>query len=69
MRGHLATDGFFSVPRSRFGCPELDAEQTLKVVCIPSIPTEFGHGEVRGVLVVEVEVVVLLLILSVYYYY
>lgn len=34
-RRSLAIDGYFALPRSRFGCPELRAERTVGVCCIP----------------------------------
>mmetsp|Transcript_50676 Transcript_50676/g.163683 ORF Transcript_50676/g.163683 Transcript_50676/m.163683 type:complete len:297 (+) Transcript_50676:141-1031(+) len=42
-RGQLALDGFFSVPRSRFGCPPLTGagglppERTVAVCCLPRV--------------------------------
>lgn len=45
VRGGLATDGFFALPRSRFGCPELGAQSTLKVLCLPAVRTEYSDGE------------------------
>ena len=36
-RRSWAIDGYFSVPRSRFGCPPLTGAQTLAVTCLPRI--------------------------------
>ena len=42
VRGGLAVDGFFALPRSRFGCPPVAAQtETLHVVAIPGIRTCF----------------------------
>ena len=45
VRNTLATDGFFAVPRSRFGCPPLNADRTVNVLCLPSVATEFADEE------------------------
>jgi hypothetical protein len=45
VRNSLATDGFFSLPRARFGCPPLPAKRTLNVVCLPSVSSQFTDAE------------------------
>jgi hypothetical protein len=54
VRNSLATDGFFALPRSRFGCPALLAERTLNVVCLPTVWSQFADAELiqpgRGVI-------------------
>ena len=36
-RGSWCLDGFFSVPRARFGCPPLNAERMLVVTALPRV--------------------------------
>ena len=36
-RRALCLDGFFSVPRSRFGCPPLPGDRTLAVTALPKV--------------------------------
>lgn len=54
VRNSLATDGFFALPRSRFGCPALPADRTLNVVCLPAVSSQFADAELiqpgRGVI-------------------
>ena len=36
-RNALCLDGFFCVPRSRFGCPPLEAERTVAITALPKV--------------------------------
>ena len=46
-RRSLALDGFFSVPRDRFGCPPLPAERTLAVTALPKVDlSAFGEAAI-----------------------
>ena len=51
-RGQLALDGFFSVPRARFGCPPLTCTdglpppRTVAVCCLPRVKLDaFAKGD------------------------
>jgi len=45
VRGSLALDGFFALPRGRFGCPDLPARRNVAVCALPSISLDFAPGD------------------------
>ena len=42
-RGGLAVDGFFALPRTQFGCPQI-ADETLRVISLPKVEVEGGDA-------------------------
>ena len=46
-RGGLAVDGFFALPRTQLGCPQI-ADETLRVISLPKVEVE-GGGAARAV--------------------
>ena len=46
VRGGLALDGWFALPRAQFGAPDLDAaaERTLRLTALPRVSIEPGSG-------------------------
>jgi len=45
VRGGLGLDGFFALPRGRFGCPDLPAARTLAVCALPRISLDFSAAD------------------------